>query len=477
MKAKPHEDSPDQDFEISGTVLTKYLGSESRVYIPMYIQGSLITVIGEDAFAHCTGVDYVECSLTTKEIRPRAFAHASLRTVKMQHGTKKIGRGAFAHCKRLLNVSLPNDLQVLEEEVFRGCENLTALMIPSTVQSVGEHCFLGCHSLVYLKLPETMTSLPEGCFCGCSSLVGLSLPSMLRYLGKEVFASCGLQELSLPQSLQYIGEGAFRGCASLEQVNLPFSLVKVESEAFQGCCSLQLDFLPPTGLDLPWALFADSAMTEGEFHQIKQWSLDSLPRISSHKGGYIQGSGMLLSYEEGLAELEVPPYLQGGLLRGIASQLFRGQNSLRLVDLPYTVKVLEAFVFYQCKGLEELRFPPLCQEIPAFACGECDSLKRIVFPQELRTVGTASFSHCVSLESIQIPEGTVRIEAYAFSHCVGLKRVYLPSTLEYIGEGAFEGCNDGASVSIYGKLGSMVEQYAKGAGMVFCPVLGNVLEI
>lgn len=55
--------------------------------------------------------------------------------------------GAFAGCKNLTNVIIPNGFLSIGDEAFAGCTNLTVITIPDSVTDIGDDAFGGCNNL------------------------------------------------------------------------------------------------------------------------------------------------------------------------------------------------------------------------------------------------------------------------------------------------------------------------------------------
>ncbi len=63
-------------------------------------------------------------------------------------------------------------------------------------------------------------------------------------------------------------------------------------------------------------------------------------------------------------------------------------------------------------------------------------LKKVVLPDSVRIIGETAFEACENLSEVVLNEGLKEIGADAFSHCIRLTELHLPSTLEKIGERA-----------------------------------------
>ena len=81
-----------------------------------------------------------------------------------------IGYGAFYTCDRIVSVTIPGSVSIIEAEAFRACENLARVYMEEGISEVQESAFILCTSLVDLTLPETLTYLGYNSFALCTSL-------------------------------------------------------------------------------------------------------------------------------------------------------------------------------------------------------------------------------------------------------------------------------------------------------------------
>lgn len=95
------------------------------------------------------------------ELGLAAFAEcATLRWVSIPTSVTWIGRGAFAGCTRLAEVSTVDDVLITKDgpqpepmltgigpAAFAGCNMLRDIYIPARVTSIGYHAFMGCTGL------------------------------------------------------------------------------------------------------------------------------------------------------------------------------------------------------------------------------------------------------------------------------------------------------------------------------------------
>ena len=99
-----------------------------------------------------------------------------------------IGDYAFAGCKNLTSVDLPNTVTKISGYAFDNCTGLTSVTIPNSVTSIGNYAFYGCSGLTALTIGEGVTSIGKNAFSRCSGLTTITCKAVNPpALGEDVF--------------------------------------------------------------------------------------------------------------------------------------------------------------------------------------------------------------------------------------------------------------------------------------------------
>ena len=172
-------------------VITKYLGNDKEVVIPSEIDGKTVTLIDDDAFRN----------------------NEKLKSVKLPDTLIGIGVEAFAFCKSLESVNIPEGIKDFSP-AFRGCEMLKSIVIPEGIERIEQGMFWDCISLENVTLPNSLKIIDGSTFENCTSLKTITLPNGIIEIGANAFGGCtALSEISLPESVVYIGASAFGNTA------------------------------------------------------------------------------------------------------------------------------------------------------------------------------------------------------------------------------------------------------------------------
>lgn len=215
-------------YDYNATTLLRY---------PMQMKGDLIVpngvrVIAANACNSCNGIGYVELPASLHEIGDYAFAHCkNLREINIPESCTSIGNGAFRETA-ITSIALPVGISRICSSTFQDCQQLQHIEIPHTVSIIDANAFHDCKSLQEVVIPDNVSTLPKSAFEGCSSLTALDLGNGLQTIGEYTFKKCkSLTSVSMPETLRTIGKNAFSEC-NLYKVELNEGLIDINSNAF-----------------------------------------------------------------------------------------------------------------------------------------------------------------------------------------------------------------------------------------------------
>lgn len=153
-----------KQYEIEGTILTKWVSSERNIDMTQIPALSKITEIGEGAFLENKTLENVILPSSLTKIGSDAFADCeSLASVIISEGVKTIDRGAFGGCKNLKTIALPSTLEVIDQNAFEGT-GLETIRIPNATKSIGLQAFSNCAALTAVHIGTGVTSIENSAF-------------------------------------------------------------------------------------------------------------------------------------------------------------------------------------------------------------------------------------------------------------------------------------------------------------------------
>ena len=383
-----------------GTVtITNYGGSEKDVVVPEELDGKMVSAIGYAAFAECRSLESLVVPETVTRLQDYAFSQCtSLTRAQLPESIVSLGRGVFKNCILLEEVNIPTSLTTVAMEMFAGCTSLTEIEIPQTIRSLGDSAFSGCSGLSEIVLPDNVTSLGSAAFRSCVNLERINLSPRLTTIGNNAFAECyELASIEFPQALRQIGQSAFMNCISLTQITLPESITNLGYSAFTGCSSL--------------------------------------------------------------TEINLPANLQS-----IPDSAFSACSSLQHIELPENITSVGASAFAACVSLEEITLPDSVTEIGSGIFSDCDSLVSVNLSEDIETIPSEAFRYCDNLHTVVVPSGVSEVGNNAFADCASLTAVFLPGSIARADFGSTVFYNSPNAV-LYVLNGSGAYSYAINAGL------------
>lgn len=243
--------------ETSRTLKSMYMDrSTEHISIPNGIQ-----VIGKGVFNGYPNIKSVEFSPGVLSIDERAFEGLTNLASVTLGAVTHIGSYAFAGCRSLSRINLPDSLVSIGKSAFLGCASLKTVEVPTSVYIIGSDAFTDCvsieiltinsdylgrfsNSLVNLKTVTIQGGslvIPKEAFMNCKSLVTVNMSDTVKHIGDRAFYGCtNLTEFNLSSNITTIGAGAFESCKALSSLTLSSSLRGVGEGAFDGCETLIL---------------------------------------------------------------------------------------------------------------------------------------------------------------------------------------------------------------------------------------------
>ena len=281
----------------------------------------------------------------------KAITDANILETVKGYPVRHIAAGAFAGCKKLWTVTVPESVTDIGEDAFQDCVALVNVELPESLEEIGGYMFKNCTKLSHIDLPEGLTEISEGMFENCQILWRIAIPSTVREIGDGAFYKClMLKSFTLPSGLKRIGEGAFELCEEMKRISIPAGVSEIPERAFKGCRSLSKATMH-AGLKS----IGDSAFYGCE-------SLDSLklPATVKTVGRYA------CAYGEDLKTLTIP-----GNVESLGYGAFFHCVDLKEVCLESGVEALGDYCFAHCGKLEKVDIPTSVTDIgeDAFTVG------------------------------------------------------------------------------------------------------------
>ena len=249
--------------------LVSYKGSSTNIHVPIKIGKAAVSTIGEFAFtpnkprlkkemaeqrAKIKSVEIPEGITAWEGDFSNSYSWnyigsfqgcSALETLNIPNSIKKLPKG-MCRSSGIVEIVLPESVEVIGAEAFRECSRLKSINFPSNIKELQTNLFYRS-ALEEFNWPmnEGTTVLPIATFSFCTKMQKVVLPSTLKNIESYAFSNCvKLAELQLPESLKEIGGSAFFGCAALEELTIPEGVREIKEGTFTGCKKLSRLYLP-----------------------------------------------------------------------------------------------------------------------------------------------------------------------------------------------------------------------------------------
>ncbi len=174
-----------------------------------------LVIIGEKAFAFCKNLQTVKIPDSVIIIEKGAFLNAGLQSIIWGTQLRSIGASAFLGTN-LQKVIIPITVTAFGEGAFSSCEKLESVIIPSGIREIPKKAFMHCHALKTVKIFRA-TTIESLAFLNCFALTDVTLPQNLETIKNSVFGCCnGMVSLTIPNNVRTIEDYAFQSCKNLE---------------------------------------------------------------------------------------------------------------------------------------------------------------------------------------------------------------------------------------------------------------------
>lgn len=363
------------------------------VVIPKYINGKLITKIGD-----------------------KAFYQKNIKHVKLPDSITTIGSYAFAD-NSLTSIILPEKLTKLEAYAFAWnlLENLT---IPDSVTRIEDSAFYS-NLLTSLTISNGVTIIEDFAFTD-NLLESLTIPDSVTIIGDKAFYKNNLTSITIPNSVTKIGSYAF-DFNNLDNVyvssNHPY--FKIENNLL----------LTKDGTTLI-ALIGrhDSITIPNTVTTIIDWAFanNNLTSITIPNSVTSIGYGVFL--ENSLINVTIP-----NSVTSLGSHAFY-KNNLLNVNISNSITTIEEFTFYG-NNLTSVSLPDSVTTIEQYAFGN-NSLESLVIPNSVKTIKASAFYNN-NLTNVTIPDSVIFIGDCAFYNN-NITNITIPDSVMTLGHVVFD---------------------------------------
>lgn len=376
-----------------------------------------LTTLPNSCFYGCTAL--TSFSFTDiKTIGSLAFYNTKLTDITIPEGAT-VGQRAFQNCTELTKLTIPNGKY--NNRIFDGCTKVTDLVIHTGVNIEdkwdGHGCFGSMPSVKNVTLIDDGDHTIPAYLFGCASFkdgVTLTIPKSIKGIGDYAFYSANFPtKLDLSSQFTSYGVSAFEG-----------------NTAFKGNNGDGI-----IAVKKPTSATSDVKVSDNAF------SIAGAKEIDIYPGVDYSGCGPTDAY-----------YSNG-------AGPYNGKNITKVV-FENSVTSIPDYLFLHASNIPatcEVTWPT--EAITHIGKGAfCGVQFKAAIPKEMSgegTIGEYAYAHNNMSGEITIPTGCKDIGSHALYDCGNIKKITVPSTTTSIGdfalsigEFAFSGCKDLASVEL-----------------------------
>jgi len=426
--------------------------------------GSSVKEIGGSCFGN-TGLKSIVIPDGVEVIGGTFSGCDSLSYVKLPDSLRIIGGSSFHNCTSLKSITLPERLESIEDCAFEGSGLTDSITIPKNVRYIGRLAFGSC-KFSTVRMGAGVKVIADGAFENCTKIrrfyydgtisdwCGIDFaPGCVRvedvdyedtplYYVEEFRVNGDttvVTDLVIPDSVKKIPMNAFASYRALKSVVIPATVDTVCSGAFyKSFYSKELRYLEKATVAAkeicPYAF-----KCVNELHlttDVKHLDNNAINGIDSlyfsgtleqfcnmHREGY----GRKSYYDE---EYNDSVYYIGGTSLGYVDNFFIQDRLVTDLSVPAMEK-MDASIFQGFTGLKSVSLPSNVREIGKMAFYNCSGLQNVKFHQVSATASISqltldddAFSYCRNLETVNLPASYIKkLGASAFSYCPKLTSV------------------------------------------------------
>ena len=281
------------------------------------------------------------------------------------------------------------------------------------VTQIGESAFRYNRSITGVVLPATVTTISDYAFYNCSALTSVTIESgsQLVEIAACAFAYCGaLESLNLPDGLVTIGSYAFANSTKLFEIDVPAGLQSLGSNAFYNTAC---------------------------YNDVNRWT----------DGVLYMGKHLVKAQSEVSGEYTV----KDGTV-SIGYMAFSQCVSLTDINLPSSLKYVDSNAFLGCEALASVKYAGTMDDwfaisfvndasSPLYHAARLNielATGDVVIPDGITSIPAGTFRG-TAITSVYVPDSVTFIGEEAFENCENLTEITIPDSVKYIGANAFVG--------------------------------------
>ena len=370
-------ETKDSDFVIENGVLKQYKGNDDTVYIP---EG--VTKIASDAFKN---------NEIYNDKRTYAFEDDNYILLTDKFCARKIVLSStvkelesYAIPTRTKELVLNEGLEILDDSALRD-SSIKVLKLPSTLKKIGD---------AFSPYVKKITG-------NCKEV---------EVADKTFISAHDLRVLELA-GVKNIPRGLFSECRKITMMSLTGNYAEIKATDLRKLKNLR-------------AVNTSKAIQGNLKEYCKNLKNNKITVSSEMKkfGKFLIENKKLIEYTGNSEVVKIPKGV-----KVIDDIVFRGENKIRKIVMPNTVRTIGKEAFDSCERLTEIKFSKKLTKIGDYAFSNCARMKKYNLPKTVKSIGKCAFRWNYSLKTVNVPKKVKTIQFATFENCVNLKKVNMKS--------------------------------------------------
>lgn len=370
-------ETKDSDFVIENGVLKQYKGNDDTVYIP---EG--VTKIASDAFKN---------NEIYNDKRTYAFEDDNYILLTDKFCARKIVLSStvkelesYAIPTRTKELVLNEGLEILDDSALRD-SSIKVLKLPSTLKKIGD---------AFSPYVKKITG-------NCKEV---------EVTDKTFISAHDLRVLELA-GVKNIPKGLFSECRKITMMSLTGNYAEIKATDLRKLKNLR-------------AVNTSKAIQGNLKEYCKKLKNNKITVSSEMKkfGKFLIENKKLIEYTGNSEVVKIPKGV-----KVIDDIVFRGENKIRKIVMPNTVRTIGKEAFDSCERLIEIKFSKKLTKIGDYAFSNCTRMKKYNLPKTVKSIGKCAFRWNYSLKTVNVPKKVKTIQFATFEDCVNLKKVNMKS--------------------------------------------------